>query len=97
MGTLEKSVSVSGQHALQDMIELRMYLLAQPQQTPWPMFFRGGKEHRADREPHCNPIEPSAAWELLDLQLIEATSSRTFVVSKSGYQYYEGLMNRLLA
>jgi hypothetical protein len=92
-----RPLSVGGQHALLDMVELHMYLLAKPQQLPWPMLSRGGKDHHADREPHINPIEQGVAWELLDLQLIEATSSQTFVVSKSGYQYYEGQMKRFLA
>ena len=97
MDTPYKPLSAGGLHALQDMVELQMYLLSQPQQMPWPMLSRGGKVHHADREAHRNPIEPSVAWELFDLRLIEATSSRTFVVSKYGYQYYEGQMKRLLA
>ena len=97
MVTPYKPLSAGGLHALQDMVELQMYLLSQPQQMPWPMFSRSGKQYQAGREPHSNPIEPSVGWELLDLGLIEATSKRTFVVSKSGYQYYEGQRKRLLA
>ena len=35
MITPDETISLAGQHALQDMVELEMYLLAQPQQTPW--------------------------------------------------------------
>jgi len=97
MVTPEKALSVGGQHALQDMVELQMYLLAQPKETPWPMFPRCKSTPLETKLPHCNPVDTSAAWELLELRLIEATSSRTFVVSKSGYQYYERLMKRLPA
>ena len=84
-----ESMSVVAQHALQDMVELQMYLLAQPQERAWPMFRRGGKEHPEGKEPHSNPVQSSAAWELLELRFIEASSSRTFVVSKVGHQFYQ--------
>jgi hypothetical protein len=89
MVTSEKTLSVNGQHALQDMVELQMYLLAQPQEKPWPMLPRRGKQSPEGKEPYCNPVEANAAWELLKLRFIEATASRVFVVSKSGFQHYE--------
>ena len=92
MVTPEKTLSVGGQHALRDIVELQMYLLAQPQKRPWPMVYRRGKKHHEGKEPHSNPVEWSVAWELLERRFIEATSRRTFVVSKSGYQYYERQM-----
>jgi hypothetical protein len=89
MAAQENKLSVAAQHALRDMVELEMYLVAQPQQTPWPMHSRRSrKDHRA-RNPLTNPIASSAANELLDRGFIEATSSQTFVVSKSGYQFYQ--------
>ena len=93
MVTPANTISVAGQHALQDMVELQMYLVAQSQQTPWPMFPRLTKgPHKANR-PYSNPVESSAVKELVDQGFIEATSSRTFVVSKSGHQFYERNMN----
>ena len=56
---------------------------------------RSKKPHQA-RKPYSNPVESSAAKELVEHGFIEATSSRTFVVSKSGYQFYERGMNRNL-
>ncbi len=89
MVTPENMISVNGQHALQDMIELEMYLVAQAQQRPWPLVPRGGKALPTVREPYCNPVEWIAANELVKFGFIEATSSQTFVVSKSGFQFYE--------
>lgn len=86
--TLE-NMSVAGRYALQDMVELQMYLVAQSQQTPWPMLPRGSKRPHGAREPYSSVVESSAAKELVDHGLIEATSSRTFVVSKAGHQFYE--------
>ena len=89
MVTPENTMSLAGQHALQDMVELQMYLLAQLKDTPWPMFPRRSKEQHEGKKPYSNPVESGAVKELMDHGFIEATSSRTFVVSKSGYQYYE--------
>jgi hypothetical protein len=85
MVTPRNVLSDSGQHALQDMVELEMYLLSQSQKAPWPMLpRRSGKPHQAEK-----PVESSAAEELVRHGFIEATSSRTFVVSESGYRFYE--------
>jgi hypothetical protein len=84
--------SVEGQHALQDMVELEMYLVAQSQEKPWPMLQRGVKKRDGTREPYSAVVESSVAVELVNQRLIEATSSRTFVVSKSGHQFYERVM-----
>ena len=92
MVTPENMVSVDGQHALQDMVELEMYLVAQSRQTPWPMLPRGVKKLHAAKRPYSNVVETSAAKELLDRGFIEASSSRTFVVSKSGHHFYEQKM-----
>jgi hypothetical protein len=89
MITPDETISLAGQHALQDMVELEMYLLAQPQQTPWSILPRGSKRLFGAREPYSKVVEWSVANELLDQRLIEATSSRTFVVSKSGHQFYK--------
>jgi hypothetical protein len=77
------------QCALRDMVELEMYLVMQPQQKPCPMLPRRTKPLLGARKPHCNPIESSAAAELMDGKFIEPTSNQTFVVSKSGYEYYQ--------
>jgi hypothetical protein len=82
-------VSVAAQHALQDMVELQMYLVAKSQQVPWPMLPRRSRKNHGARNPHTNSVTLSAANELLDRRFIEATSSQTFVVSKSGCQFYE--------
>uniref|UniRef100_Q01RI5 Uncharacterized protein n=1 Tax=Solibacter usitatus (strain Ellin6076) TaxID=234267 RepID=Q01RI5_SOLUE len=89
MAASENMLSVDAQHVLQDMVELEMYLLSQPQQTPWPMLPRRNKKPPQAREAYSNPVESSTAKELVVRGFIEATSSRTFVVSKSGYQFYE--------
>ena len=93
MVTPQNTVSVGAQQALQDMIELQMYLVVQSRQTPWPMLPRrtkkphGGERHEA-KEPYSNTVEFEVAKELAGWGFIEASSSRTFVVSKSGYQFY---------
>src|ERR1017187_6080266 len=92
MGTPENMMSVAGQHALRDMVELEMYLVAQPQHLPWLMLPRRTKNLDATREPYSNLVDWSAAKELLSQNFIEASSSRTFVVSVSGYQSYERQM-----
>ena len=47
MVTAEKMMSVDGQHALQDMVELEMYLLAQSRLAPWSMLPRRGPPHHS--------------------------------------------------
>jgi hypothetical protein len=89
MVTPENTLSVAGQHALQDMVELQMYVVAQSQHKPWPMVPRRMNKQQEERKPYSNPVESSAVMELLYRRFIEATSNRTFVVSKSGYQFYE--------
>ena len=89
MVTPENTMSLAGQHALQDMVEFEMYLVAQPQQTAWPMVPRGSRKLHGARKPHSAAVEWGAANELLDQRFIEATSTRTFVVSKFGLQFYE--------
>jgi hypothetical protein len=68
------------------MVELQVYLMAQSHNTPWPM---RPKETLDRREPIHNRVEADAAKELMGGGFIEATSSQTFVVSKSGCQFYE--------
>jgi hypothetical protein len=92
MVTPESTMSLAGQHTLEDMVEFEMYLVGQSQQTPWPMLRRRTRKLYRAREPYCNPVEWSAVKELLIEGFIEAASSRTFVVSKSGYQFYERQM-----
>jgi len=89
-------MSVAGQHALRDMVELQMYLVAQSQHKPWTMLPRRTRGKDEARKPYSNPVESSAVVELMDRGFIEASSSQTFVVSKSGHQYYEREMkNRI--
>ena len=88
----ESTMTLAGQHALEDMIEFEMYLVGQSQQTPWPMLRRGTRKLYGAREPYCNPVEWTAVKELLDQGFIEASSTRTFVVSKPGYQFYKRTM-----
>jgi hypothetical protein len=97
MATPEYVMSAGGRHALQDMVELEMYLVAQSQQTPWPILPRGTKKIHGAKQPYSNVVESSAALELVNQRLIEATSSRTFVVSKSGHQFYEREMKPQLS
>jgi hypothetical protein len=92
MVTPGNMLSDGGQHALQDMVELEMYILSQSQEAPWHMLPRRSKEPHQARKPYSNPVESSAAKELVAHGFIEATSNRTFVVSKSGYQFYERVM-----
>jgi len=87
--TPEKPISVAGQHALQDMVELQMYLVAQSQWTPWPLLPRRSKRLHETRSPYSNPVESSTVKELMDRGFIEGASSRTWVVSKSGSQFYQ--------
>ena len=89
MVTPEKMMSAGSQRALKDMVELQMYLLAQPQLAAWPMLPRSTKALPAGKKPQGTPVESSAAQELLDRGFIEPTSNRTFVVSKSGYEFYK--------
>jgi hypothetical protein len=84
-----EQMSVGCKAALQDLVELQMYLVAQTQQTPWPMCPRTRKNPLDTRKAHSNPVEVSVVWELLDLGFIEASSSRTFIVSNSGREFYE--------
>ena len=86
-------MSIPGQHALQDMIELQMYLVAESGNTPWRMLRRSTKKVHEGKKPYSDRVESSAARELIDQGLIEATSSLTFVISKLGYQFYEREMN----
>jgi hypothetical protein len=83
------TITENGHHALKDMVELEMYLVAQPLQRPWPMLSRRRSAVPKTREPYHNPIESSAADELVKLGYIEYTSSVTLVVSKSGSDFYE--------
>src|ERR1039457_2438064 len=56
--TIEDTMmSANGQHALSDMVELQMYLLAQSQPRPWPLLPRSIKPVLEGREPHRNPVE----------------------------------------
>lgn len=97
MAIPEDMISVSGQHALQDMVELQMYLVAQSQQTPWPLLPRRTKQPDPPKKAYCTLVESSAVAELIDRGLIEATSNRTFVVSKSGHLFYERKVKSQLA
>jgi hypothetical protein len=86
--TPENMTSADGQHALQDMIEFKMYIVAQTQEKPWPMLPRSVKNRKGARKPYSNVVASSVARELVALGFIEAVSSQTFIVSKSGDQFY---------
>ena len=88
MATPDKDLSVGARHALKDMVELQMYLLAQPQQTPWPLLPRSAKMLSLGQKPYRNPVESSEVHELIDRGFIEQSSNRTFVVSKIGYEFH---------
>ena len=88
MDTAQNTVSVDAQNALRDMIELQMYLVAQSQQTPWPMRPRKAKSGLGAPDLSSRMVEFSVAKELVDRLFIEATSNRTYVVSESGYRFY---------
>jgi hypothetical protein len=89
MVTPEKMMSIGCQHVLRDMVEFQMYLLAQPQRAAWPMLPRNTKTRPSGKGPRSSPIELSEAQELLDQGFIEPSSNRTFVVSRSGYEFYK--------
>jgi hypothetical protein len=74
------------QDTLKDMVELQMYLVAQTHGKPWPLLPRSTKSH--GRGPCCRAVDLSIAEELIDRGFIEKTSSQTFVVSKSGCEFY---------
>ena len=97
MVTPEPPMSVACKEALQDLVELQMYLVAQPQQTAWPMCPRTRTSRLDTRKAHSNPVEVKVVWELRDLGFIEATSSQTFIVSKAGREFYERQSVRILA
>jgi len=88
MVTPENMITVGGQHALRDMVELQLYLVTQAQDTPWQMLRRRSKTPHDAREPYSNVVQSGVAKELVRHGFIEATSTRTFVVSKLGYQFY---------
>ena len=71
---------------LKDMVELQMYLAAQTYGKPWPLLPRGTQPY--SREPCCWAVDLSIVDELLERGFIERTSSQTFVVSKSGREFY---------
>jgi hypothetical protein len=79
-------ISNAVQHALKDMIELQMYLVAQSHGKPWPLLPRSTKPR--SRGPYCNAVDLGVADELVDRGFIEKTSSQTFVASKSGCEFY---------
>jgi hypothetical protein len=85
----DMSMSESGHHALKDMVELQMYLVAQLAERPWPLMPRGVKALAEFREPYCNSIELAVANELLQLGVIEYSSTLTLVVSKVGNEFYQ--------
>jgi len=71
---------------LKDMIELQLYLVAQAQGKPWPLLARSAKPH--SRTPCRQAVDAHIVDELVDRGFIEKTSSQTFVVSKSGCEFY---------
>lgn len=89
MVTQEDSMSIDGRQAIKNMVESEMYLVAQPQQVPWPMLPRGVKKLKAIQRLNSSQVASGVARTLLDQGFIEATSCRTFVVSKVGHRFYE--------
>jgi hypothetical protein len=86
-------MSIPGQHALRDMVELQMYLMAESGNTPWHILRRSTKIIHEAKKPYSNRVESSAAQELMDQGFIEATSRSTFVISKLGHEFYEREMS----
>ena len=82
-------MSGAGYDALKDMVELEMYLVAQLPGRPWPMVPRRVKTLPEARNPYSNPIESSAANELIHLGFLEYTSNLTLVVSQDGLNFYK--------
>jgi hypothetical protein len=89
MVALGNNISLVGQHVLQDMVELQMYLVTQTQDKPWSILPRGVRKSQRCRNPHSNWVESSVGNELVKRGFLEATSNRTFVVSKAGHHFYE--------
>lgn len=85
----ETTISDNAKHALSDMVEFEMYITAQPQETPWPMAPRTIKTAPEGKAPCSDSVESGTAKELLALGFIERSSTATYVVSKSGYAFYE--------
>ena len=78
MVTPENTMSLAGQHALQDMVELQMYLVAQSQNKPWFMVPRRPNKQQEDRKPYSNPVESSAVMELLKSASIPSAPPEAF-------------------
>jgi hypothetical protein len=53
------------------------------------MYPRTRKHPLDTRKAHNNPVDVSVVWELRELGFIEASSSRTFIVTKSGQEFYD--------
>src|SRR5436190_9798387 len=79
-------MSDSVRRALKDMVELELYLLVPRQQKPWLMIPR--RTGRPGNTLHCCAIELSVVAELVERGFIEHASTATYVVSKSGCEYY---------
>jgi len=86
MSTQLKEHASNVPDTLKDMIELQMYLVAQTHRRPWPLLSRNAKPH--SRKPVCEAVDLSIVEELVDRGFIENTSSTTYVVSKSGCEFY---------
>jgi hypothetical protein len=95
MVTPEQTMSVACKDALQDMVELQMYLVAQSKKTPWLLCHRTLTNPALTNAPHSDSVDGSVVWELLDLGFIEHSSSCTFIVSKPGQEFYERRRNRM--
>jgi hypothetical protein len=83
---LDRQPASNVQDALRDMVELQMYLVARTHGKPWPLLPRSTKP--LSREPCCKAVDLSIVEDLVDRGFIENTSSQTFVVSKSGCEFY---------
>jgi hypothetical protein len=83
---LDHRPASSVQDTLRDMVELQMYLEARTHGKPWPLLPRSTKP--LSREPSCKAVALSIVEDLVDRGFIENTSSQTFVVSKSGCEFY---------
>jgi uncharacterized iron-regulated membrane protein len=85
------AMSNEAQYCLMDMIELAMYLERFNGEMPWAIRRRGTYALQKPARKTLLPgtVSSATARALLQLGLIEQASGDTFVVSKTGQEYYE--------
>jgi hypothetical protein len=71
------------------MIELEMYLVAQPEDNPWPIVPRSLWKTSGATGPFSKFVSTLVAKELVAAGFIQPTSPTIFVVSQFGRRFYE--------